>query len=133
MHGYDWKALRARYEPLLAYVAHRSDLNYVIGEMVAELNVGHAYIAGGDCEVPPRPQVALPGARFELDPAAGRYRIAKIFRGQNEEPSYRSPLTEVGVDVSVGRLRAGHRRRGPGRRRQSLPAAAQQGRPARAR
>ena len=46
MHGYDWKALRDRYRPLLEHVAHRSDLNYVIGEMVAELNVSHAYIAG---------------------------------------------------------------------------------------
>ena len=71
MHGYDWEALRGRYRPLLPYVAHRSDLNYVIGEMIAELNVGHAYITGGDCAVPPRPQVGLPGARFTLDVAAG--------------------------------------------------------------
>lgn len=102
MHGYDWGALRRQYQPLLAYVAHRSDLNYLISEMAAELTVQHAYIAGGDWTAPERPKVALPGARFELDPASGRFRIAKIFRGQNEEPTYRSPLTEVGVDVSVG-------------------------------
>ena len=102
MHGYDWKALRDRYRPLLAHVAHRSDLNYVIGEMVAELNVSHAYIAGGDWETPDRPQVALPGAVFELDAAAGRYRIAEIFTGHNEEPRYRAPLTEIGVDAGVG-------------------------------
>jgi len=102
MHGYDWEKLRVQYAPLLEYVGHRSDLNYVIGEMISELNVGHAYIAGGDVNAPPRPKVALPGARFELDAAAGRYRIAKIFRGHNEEPIYRSPLTEVGVDARVG-------------------------------
>ncbi|MGH6821479.1 MAG: S41 family peptidase, partial [Methylocella sp.] len=33
---------------------------------------------------------------------SGRYRIAKIFEGQNEEDIFRSPLTEVGVDVKVG-------------------------------
>ena len=44
----------------------------------------------------------MPGARFELDTASGRYRIAKIFAGQNEEDIYRSPLTEIGVDVKVG-------------------------------
>ncbi len=44
MHGYDWEALRKQYEPLVAHVAHRSDLNYVIGEMIAELTVQHAYI-----------------------------------------------------------------------------------------
>jgi tricorn protease len=102
MHGYDWEALRRQYEPLLAYVGHRSDLNYVIGEMIAELNVSHAYVAGGDFKLPPRPKVALPGARFELDDRSGRYRIAKIFAGQNEEDTYRSPLTEVGIDVHAG-------------------------------
>ena len=102
MHGYDWEALRERYRPLLAHVAHRSDLNYVLGEMVAELNVSHAYITGGDWETPERPQVALPGAVFELDPEAGRYRLAEIFRGHNEEPRYRAPLTEIGVDAREG-------------------------------
>ncbi len=102
MHGYDWEALRDRYRPLLAHVGHRSDLNYVIGEMVAELSVSHAYIAGGDWETPDRPQVALPGAVFELDAAADRYRIGEIFAGQNEEPRYRAPLTEIGVDARVG-------------------------------
>ncbi|HKV12323.1 MAG TPA: S41 family peptidase [Thermoanaerobaculia bacterium] len=102
MHGYDWAALREQYRPLLAHVGHRSDLNYVIGEMIAELNVSHAYVVGGDFDLPPRPKVALPGARFELDGKAGRYRIAKIFAGQNEEDLYRSPLTEIGVDVRVG-------------------------------
>jgi tricorn protease len=102
MHGYDWQAIRERYRPLLAHVAHRADLNYVIGEMIAELNVSHAYVAGGDYGLPERPRVALPGARFELDPAAGRYRLARRFRGHNEEDRYRSPLTEVGVDARVG-------------------------------
>ena len=115
MHGYDWKALGERYRALLPYVAHRSDLNYVLGEMVSELNVGHAYIEGGDYEIPARPKVGLPGARFELDAKAGRYRIAKILAGQNEEEAYRSPLTEVGVDAKVGDYVLDDRRRGAAR------------------
>ncbi len=102
MHGYDWAALRTQYEPLVAHVAHRGDLNTVIAEMIAELTVQHAYIAGGDMVVPPRARVALPGARFELDKASGKYRIARIFTGQNEEERYRAPLTEVGVQAAVG-------------------------------
>ncbi len=102
MHGYDWETIGKRYRALLPHVAHRSDLNYLIGEMIAELNVGHAYIEGGDYEIPERPKVALPGARFELDKKANRYRIAKIFRGENEELKYRAPLTEVGVSISEG-------------------------------
>ena len=102
MHGYDWPALREQYRPLLEHVGHRSDLNYVISEMIAELSVSHAYVTGGDFEIPPRPTAGLLGARFELDEASGRYRIARIFAGHNEEETYRSPLTEVGVGVGVG-------------------------------
>lgn len=102
MHGYDWEALRERYRPLLAHVAHRSDLNYVMGEMVAELSVGHAYITGGDWAAPSRSDVALPGAIIEADPASGRYRLVKIFPGHNEEERYRAPLTEIGVDAREG-------------------------------
>jgi tricorn protease len=102
MHGFDWVKLRSKYQPLLEHVGHRADLNYVISEMIAELTVQHAYIEGGDLGLPKRPYVALPGARFELDAKSGRYRIAKILAGENEEEHYRSPLTEVGVDAHVG-------------------------------
>jgi tricorn protease len=102
MHGYDWERLREKYQPLVDSAACRSDLNYVISEMIAELTVQHAYIEGGDLGLPKRPFVALPGARFELDVHSGRYRIAGIFAGQNEEENYRSPLTEVNVDAHVG-------------------------------
>jgi tricorn protease len=102
MHGYDWVAIREQYRPQLKHVAHRSDLNYVLSEMVSELNAGHTYIMGGEWEVPDRAPVGLPGATFELDEEAGLYRIASIYRGHNEETKYRSPLTEVGVDAKVG-------------------------------
>jgi tricorn protease len=102
MHGHDWEAIRERYSQLLPYVAHRSDLNYVMSEMIAELTVQHTYIDGGDMQLPPRPHAGLPGARFSVDAASGRYRIANILEGQNEEDIYRSPLTEVGVDARVG-------------------------------
>ncbi|MGH9048083.1 MAG: PDZ domain-containing protein, partial [Acidimicrobiales bacterium] len=102
MNGYDWNALRAKYEPLLKYVGDRTDLNYVLGEMIAELSNSHTYVGGGDLGLPDKPHVGLLGASFELDQASGRYRIATVFPGENDEPRYRSPLTEVGVDVKAG-------------------------------
>src|SRR2546426_5660196 len=55
---------------------------------------------------PPRstlfPYTTLFRSRFELDKQSGRYRIAKIFEGENEEDLYRSPLREIGVNVKVG-------------------------------
>lgn len=102
MHGYDWNAIRAKYEPLLVDVGDRSDLNYLLGQMVAELSSSHAYVSGGDLGLPDRPYVALLGARFELDPSTNRYRIGQILQGENDEERYRSPLTEVGVNVKQG-------------------------------
>jgi tricorn protease len=102
MHGYDWKALGDQYRPLLKHVTHRSDLTYVLSELVGELNVGHAFLGGGDFFQPVRPKVGLPGAQLVLDEPSQRYRINRIYRGHNEEPHYRSPLTEVGVDAREG-------------------------------
>ncbi len=102
MHGYDWKALREQYRPWLQHVTHRSDLTYVLTELISELNIGHTYTEGGDYILPERAKVGLPGARIELDAATGRYRLTRIYRGHNEEAKYRSPLTEVGVDAHEG-------------------------------
>ncbi|MEP6925124.1 MAG: S41 family peptidase [Pyrinomonadaceae bacterium] len=102
MHGNDWAKIREQYKTWLPYVAHRSDLNYVIAEMISELATQHSYIEGGDFNLPPRIRVALAGARFEVDKNSNRYRISKIFGGENEEEIYRSPLTEVGVNAKVG-------------------------------
>jgi len=102
MHGYDWKALREQYRPWLQHVTHRSDLTYVLTELISELNIGHTYTEGGDYILPERAKVGLPGARIELDATAGRYRLTRIYRGHNEEAKYRSPLTEVGVDAHEG-------------------------------
>lgn len=41
MHGVDWEKIKNKYEVLLPYVANKHDLNYIIGEMVGELSVGH--------------------------------------------------------------------------------------------
>jgi tricorn protease len=102
MNGYDWNALRAKYEPQLKDIGDRSDLNYLLGQMVGELSNSHSYVSGGDLKLPKKPNVGLLGARFELDKAAGRYRIKNIMAGENDEDRYRSPLTEVGVDMHAG-------------------------------
>jgi tricorn protease len=102
MHGYDWQALRQKYADLLDDVGDRSDLNYLMGEMIGELNVSHAYVSGGDLRRPDRPNTGTLGARLTLNKKSNRYLISTILEGQNEEPLYRSPLTEVGVNVSAG-------------------------------
>ncbi|MFH1160691.1 MAG: PDZ domain-containing protein [bacterium] len=101
MHGVDWNAIREKYVPLVPFVKNRNDLNYVIGEMVGELNVGHAYVSGGDKPKPERIKVGLLGATLSRD-ASGYYRIEEILSGENWTKDTRAPLTELGVDLNVG-------------------------------
>lgn len=102
MHGVDWPRMRERYAQLLPYVSHRTDLTYVIGEMISELSVGHAYVGGGDYPKPNRVPQGLLGAKIERDRASKFFRIKKILKGQNWDRSVRSPLTEIGVDAREG-------------------------------
>jgi len=101
LQGVDWASMRRRYEPLLPHIRHRADLTYVIGELIGELNAGHAYVGGGDYPKPERIPQGLLGAEIRRD-ASGYYRIERILRGQNWDPAYRSPLTEIGVNVRTG-------------------------------
>ncbi|MCF8227448.1 MAG: PDZ domain-containing protein [Bacteroidales bacterium] len=101
MHGQDWDAIHDKYKPLVKYVRNRDDLNYIIGEMIGELNVGHAYVSGGDKTKPERIKTGLLGAELSRD-KSGYYKIDKILKGENWTSKGRSPLTEVGVDVEEG-------------------------------
>jgi tricorn protease len=101
LHGVDWAGMRRRYEPLLAHVQHRADLTFIIGEMIGELNIGHAYVGGGDLPKPERISLGLLGAVIQPD-ASGYFRIERILRGHNWDSKYRSPLTEIGVEIRPG-------------------------------
>ena len=101
MHGVDWPAIKEKYAVLLPYVKNRNDLNYIIGEMIAELSVGHAYVLGGDKPKPERIQTGLLGAKITKD-ASGYFVINEILPGENWNQKTRSPLNDVGVDVKEG-------------------------------
>jgi tricorn protease len=95
LHGVDWPALVARYGALVPYVAHRADLDFLLGELVSELEAGHTYISSGDEPKVERIPGGFLGCEFAAD-ASGRYRIAKVFPGENWDEDFRSPLTEPG-------------------------------------
>lgn len=100
LRGVDWAAIKKRYEPLLPFVAHREDLNYLIGEMISELGTSHLLVGGGDMPNVPQTNVGLLGADLEI--ANGFYRFKKIYRGDNSSSSTRSPLAEPGILVKEG-------------------------------
>ena len=100
MQGADYRKVKAMYEPLLASVMHREDLNYLLDYMGSEISIGHSYVRGGDLPEVPQANVGLLGADFTV--SDGRYRIAKIYNGENWNPTLRAPLSTPGVDVNVG-------------------------------
>jgi tricorn protease len=102
MHGVDWDLMKKRYGELLPYVAHRSDLTYIIGELIGELCTSHTYVGGGKMPSIDRYGVGLLGCDFEVDPDADYYRFKKIYKGENWKDDRRAPLTEPGVVVNQG-------------------------------
>lgn len=100
MHGVDWPAMRERYGALIDDCVTRWDVNFVIGELIGELNVSHSYRGGGDLEQAAKGQVGLLGVDWERD--AGQWRIARIVQVPEWEMKTRSPLDEPGIDVGTG-------------------------------
>ena len=101
MHGANWQAVYDKYQPLLASVGHRADLSYLIAMIGGELTVGHSYLTGaGDEPGEERVSVGLLGADFAVE--NGRYRISRIYSGENWNPDLRAPLSAPGIRVAEG-------------------------------
>ena len=101
MHGKDWKVLKAKYAQLLPYVKTRLDLNYVIGELIGELGVGHAYVNPGEMPRGKRVSMGLLGAEISRD-KSGFFRLEKILPGASWSEKLRSPLEEPGIEAKAG-------------------------------
>jgi tricorn protease len=101
MHGNDWPAIHDKYAVLIPYCGDRNDVNYLIGEMIGELNIGHAYTGGGDRVETLRLKLGLLGAELERD-GSGYYKINKILKGESWNDATISPLTEIGVNAKEG-------------------------------
>ncbi|MFZ5941767.1 MAG: S41 family peptidase [Bacteroidota bacterium] len=101
MHGLDWKAMKEKYGVLVPYVRHRDDLTYLIGELIGELSVGHAYVNSGEKAMPERISTGLFGAKLSRH-SSGYFQVSEILKGANWSNSLRSPLTEPGNQVKEG-------------------------------
>lgn len=100
MHGLDWNAVRARYAPLVKHVQRREDLNELMREMIAELQVGHNNVGGGDLHRERPANTGLLGADFAIE--NNRYRIKTIYAGDRWNPFLRAPLAVPGLGVAEG-------------------------------
>jgi tricorn protease len=99
-HGLDIQKAEQVYAPYLEGISSRADLNYLFGEMLANINVLHMYVAGGKHPDLPSVKVGLLGADYKIE--NGRYRFSRIFNGENWNPQLHAPLTQPGVNVKEG-------------------------------
>ena len=99
-HGLDLDKAKKKYEPYLDGIASRDELTYLFEECLGELTVGHMFVGGGERPEPKKIRGGLLGADYSLE--NGRYRIAKVFDGENWNPGLQAPLTQPGVNVKAG-------------------------------
>jgi tricorn protease len=99
-HGLDLRAAAKRYEPFVEGIGSRADLNYLFGEMLGNLVVGHLGVGGGDTPEVKRIQTGLLGCDYKIE--NGHYRFARVYNGENWNPQATAPLTQPGVNVVTG-------------------------------
>jgi len=99
-HGLNLQAAEKKYAPYLEALGSRDELNYLFEEMLGELTVGHVFVGGGDRPEVTRVKGGLLGADYAVE--NGRYRIARIYNGENWNPELRAPLTQPGVNIKTG-------------------------------
>lgn len=99
-HGTDLDKAKARYQPYLDGIASRAEFTYLLEEALGEITIGHMFIGGGELPESPKVKGGLLGADYTLE--NGRYRVAKVYSGENWNPSLHAPLTEPGVNVKPG-------------------------------
>lgn len=103
MHGVDWPAVRARYEPLIERVTDRAELSDLLSQMVGELSALHIFVRGGELrrgqdDVTP----ASLGARLVRDATAGGFRVGHVYQSDPDLPEKAAPLAKPGVEVGEG-------------------------------
>jgi tricorn protease len=93
MHGHDWNAIKARYEPLLADVGSNEDVYDLANAMIGEINASHTGVRGPPTREMPRVYTTR-FLGFELEPANGRYRVSHVYRD--------GPADREWIDLGVG-------------------------------
>ena len=100
VHGLDLDWAYRTYAPWVEHVRHRADLTYILDILGGETAIGHSFTGGGDEPDVDRVPVGLLGADFTS--SDGRYRISKIYTGENWNPDLRAPLSGPGIDATEG-------------------------------
>ena len=101
-HGLDLEKAKKKYAPYLDGIASRDELTYLFEECLGEMTVGHMFVGGGEAPEPKKVKGGLLGADYSLE--NGRYRIAKVYDGENWNPGNAGAAHSAGRQRQSGRL-----------------------------
>ena len=99
-HGIDFDRMEAKYEPYLAAVNHREDLNYLFRDMLNEMTIGHMFIRGGDIKSADPIPGGLLGADYNIE--GENFKFSKIYNGESWNPGLKAPLAQPGLNIKAG-------------------------------
>ena len=99
-HGAPTVADERRYEPYVASIASRADLNYVFQDMLGEFSVGHLRGNGGAIPRARRVPGGLLGADYAI--RNNHYCLTKIYSGGEFNPHEKAPLAQPGLNLKLG-------------------------------
>ncbi len=100
MHGVNWNEVRERYSKMMEDAMTREEVNFIIGEMLGELNASHTYKGGGDEEREVSKNVGYLGVDWQAD--GNYYKIKAILRAAAWDAEVRSALNQPGIDIPEG-------------------------------
>jgi tricorn protease len=99
MHGLDWNKVKDQYLKMVDGASTREELDFILGEMIGELNSSHTYHGGGVTQ----PTLHVPTGYLGIDWMADGdyYKVGQIIRGASWDAT-RSPLDLPGVPIKEG-------------------------------
>ncbi len=100
MHGVNWNTVKERYSKMLEHAITREEVDFIIGEMIGELNASHTYHGAGDVERANNKNVGYLGVDWQAD--GNFYKIKTIIRGASWDVATRSAIGQPGIDIKEG-------------------------------
>ncbi|NNE69313.1 MAG: protease [Rhodothermales bacterium] len=101
MHGVNWEAVRAQYEPLVERVTSREELTDIQAQMISHLSLMHSNARSGEVrEGNDDIQPASLGGMYER--VESGFRVTHVYRTDPDLPGERAPLARLDVGVGPG-------------------------------
>lgn len=100
MHGVNWNLVKERYMKMVEHAMTREEVDFIIGEMIGELNASHTYHGGGDIEREKSQGCGYLGIDWQAE--GNYYKIKKILKAASWDAEIHSSLDVTGIGIKEG-------------------------------